>query len=114
MVITLPGSPWDYRTNLSTSITGGATSTAAADAGSGRAYLLNGVVTFDASAVGKWFIYGGTSATIMVGPFYPNTSGSWIFSYGPRGIPASATSLDIGWAASTSGLYTFTLNGYTV
>lgn len=114
MVITLPGNPWNYRTDISTSITGGATATTAADAGSGRAYLVHGIVTFDASAAGKWFIYGGTSATIMVGPFYPTTCDSWIFDLSPRGLPASATSLDIGWAASTSGLYTLVLEGYTV
>jgi hypothetical protein len=113
MVITLPGNPWAYRTNLSTSITG-VTGTIAADAGSGRAYLLHGVITFDASAAGKWWIWQGTTATIMVGPFYPTTCDSWVLAFGPRGYPGTATSLDIGWAVSASGLFSFNLDGYTV
>lgn len=112
MITTLPGSPWYYRVSATYSVL--ATGTVCADSGSGRAYLLHAVVTFDASGAGKWWLWQGTTATIMVGPFYTSTCNSWTLNFSPIGYPVTTTSLDIGYVFSTTGNYTMNIDGYTV
>ena len=111
MVITLPGLPWQYsRPAAAASSTG----TVAYDvAATGRGYLTKALVTYDASAAARIWIWGGTTATSMI-TLYMNTATSFFADLGPIGLKASASGGDIGWAASASGPVGFVLMGYAV
>ncbi len=112
MVITSPGSPWQFSRNGTSA---SATGTICWDAATvNLGYLVNAVITYDASAVGKIWLWQGTTATILLGPFYPVTCDSWIMNFGPRGLACTTTGLDIGWCCSTSGIVNVYLNGYAV
>lgn len=114
MVQTFPGAPVFYRFNALTASATGTVCFSCSTAPTGHAYLMNAVITFDASAVGKIWLWQGTTATAFMGPFFPTTCQSWILNLGPMGQRATAKGLDIGWCCSTSGLVTLAMNGYVV
>jgi hypothetical protein len=109
MVITLPGSPWQYsRASAAASNTG----TAAYDIpATGRGYLTKLFVTYDASAAARIWIWGGTTATAML-TFYLATATSVWMDFGPNGLMASASGGDIGWCASSTGNVGLVMMGY--
>lgn len=111
MVLTLPGAPWQYgRAAAAASSTG----TVAYDVpATGRGYLTKAIITYDASAAGRIWIWGGTTATAMV-TMYMATATSFAFDFYPPGLMASASGGDIGWAASSTGPVGIVLMGYAV
>lgn len=111
MVITLPGTPWQY---IRPSAAASSTGTMAYDVpATGRGYITNVLVTYDASAAGRIWLWGGTTATAII-TWYANTATSFMADFFPVGVMASASGGDIGWAASISGPVGFILQGYAV
>lgn len=109
MIETLPGVPWQYsRASAAASSTG----TVAYDVpATGRGYLTQLLVTYDASAAARVWIWGGTTATAML-TFYMNTATSFYCNFWPNGLMSSASGGDIGWGASSTGPLGFVLMGY--
>jgi len=116
MVQTYPGSPWQYTRSGTEASNTGTIAWTAATSMVGLCYLTKAVVTYDASAVGKWWLYQDTTATVFLGPFYPTTCQTWIFDFGPVGLHTATTtsSYNVGWVCSTSGIFNIQLIGYAV
>lgn len=111
MVLTLPGSPWQYNRAAAAA---SATGTAAYDvSATGRGFLTKAIITYDASAAGRIWIWCGTTATAML-TLYPATATTFAFDFYPPGLMASASGGDIGWAASATGPVGIVLMGYAV
>jgi hypothetical protein len=118
MVETYPGSPWQYNISRGTDAsTTGTVAFSGNTAATSMCYLTKLIVSFDASAVARWFLWASSTGNVMLGPFYPTTNDSWMFDFGPVGLRrtgTATTSINVGWVFSASGIFNCQMIGYSV